>query len=275
MTSIFNILNFSSDILEKIIFKPCINKECQLIFNKNIPTVFNSFFLDNYYHSKYLLYNIVHYVGLIPSKKHGVCLFLKSLQIIKKQKLQQIIIDEFLKKYYYLYSTPFFYTTLKNQYRCRSITKSYCSKSCKNILKEIILSLENNMNLMFNFCDKWTIGYNFSNEYYYDIICSFIINMNNDIKEKLKNDMFKHYQGKFKKKFIYTNFKQNGIYKEKLGDYYDDINNNPNNIFMIEVCEKFIVSGYGIHYYNESLDDDDIIDIIKTQRKMKSIIYKE
>jgi len=44
---------------------------------------------------------------------------------------------------------------------------------------------------------------------------------------------------------------------------------------MIEVCEKFIVSGYGIHYYNESLDDDDIIDIIKTQRKMKSIIYKE
>lgn len=274
MSSTFNILNFTSDILEKIIYKPCINKECQVIFNKNIPTVFNDFFYNNCYTTKYLMYNIIHYVGLIPKESTKNLLFNKSLQIIKEENLQQIIIDNILK-YYNLYSTPFYFTTFKNHYRFRSITKSYCPKSCRNILKEIILYLENNMNLMFNFTKFYDIG-DFSIEYYYYIICRFIINMNDDIKEKLKNDTYKHHIGKFNRDFIYTNYKPNCRYKSLLGDYYDEINNNQNNIFMIEVCDKFIYSTYNIlHNYDDELDTDEIINILDNQRKMKSIIYKE
>lgn len=272
MTSTFNILNFTSDILEKIIFKPCINKECQLIFNKNIPTVFENFVIENNSFSDYFKYNIIHYVGLIPNQKKRYELFWNSLKIIKKQNLYKIIIDNFIK-YLGLYSTPFYYITSKNQYRFTSITKSFCPKKYRNILKSIILSLENNMSLMFNFTNWWTSG-DYHIEYYYNIICRFIINMNDDIKEKFKNDTYKHHIGRFKTKFIYTNYKSNS-YKEKLGDYYDEINNNPSNIFMIEVCDKFIYSTFDIIDGYHSLDDDDIMDVIKTQRKMKSIIYKE
>jgi len=37
------LLNLPYDILLKIIYKPCINKEIQLIFNKNIPYLYNEF----------------------------------------------------------------------------------------------------------------------------------------------------------------------------------------------------------------------------------------
>jgi len=272
MTSTFNILNFTSDILEKIIFKPCINKEFHKIFKKNIPTVFFNFFENNYI-TDFLMFKIIHYVGLKPKHTDKNILFNKSLEIIKKQKLYEIIIDNILK-YYSLYSTPFYYTTLKNQYRCRSITKSYHPKKYRNILKEIILSLENNMKLMFNFTDCYDIG-DFSIKYYYDIICRFIINMNDDIKEKIKNDTYKHHIGKFKRDFIYTNYKPNSRYKILLGNYYDEINNNENNIFMIEICDKYIYSTYNILEGNELVDRLEILNIIETQLKMKSIIYKE
>ena len=78
MSSNINILSLPKDILEKIIFKPCINKECQIFFNINIPSVFNECiekygiekFGDEYI--MFLMYKIIHYVGLLPTKEKKI-----------------------------------------------------------------------------------------------------------------------------------------------------------------------------------------------------------
>jgi hypothetical protein len=275
MSSTFNILKFSTDILEKIIFKPCINKECQVIFNKNISTVFNEYInYCNFRVNRFLKYKIIHYVGLIPLTKQIDILFNQALQKIKAENLYKEIINNVIK-YLDIYSTPFYRIPERASYSLgiyHSITKRYVPKSIINIFKEIILELNNNIKDIYKVVEYYyQFETTFDIVYFSRIVCKYIINMNNDVKEKLKNNMIKHTIGKYKQD--YAPPKCNRYLGEYwMGEYTDEIINNENNIFMYDMCHRFIHSNIDI---DGNIDDDDILNIIENQEIMKSIIYKE
>ena len=293
MSSNINILSLPKDILEKIIFKPCINKECQIFFNINIPSVFNEC-IEKYGIEKYggydepimfLMYKIIHYVGLLPTKQEKITekerniLFNEALKKIKVENLYKEILNNVIK-YDDIYLTPFDRVSLKGF--CYGFGYDYhhikylCPKSVIKILKEIIKDLNNNIKNIYSFITYYhEFAGQFYTVYFSRIVSKYIINMDDDIKEKLKNNMMKHCLGKTKKDFVYCRHKR---YRDEywLGEYYDEIINNENNNFMFEVCERFISDYIYVlqDFQTIRVKDDEILDIIENQEIMKSIIYK-
>lgn len=291
MSSNINILSFPTDILEKIIFKPFINKECQVIFNINIPSIFNEC-IEKYGIEKYdecimfLMYKIIHYVGLLPAREERIrmeernILFNEALRKIKVENLYKEILNNVIK-YDDIYLTPFYYRVPEHGLcydfgYSTKVIKYFCPKSVINILKEITKDLNNNIKNIYSFITYYhQFTSKFYDVYFSRIVSKYIINMDDDIKEKLKNNMMKHYIGKTKKKFEYCRRKR-FRYEYWLGEYYDEIINNENNNFMFEVCERFIDTNIDVLQDGDifGIKDDKILDIIKNQEIMKSIIYK-
>lgn len=291
MSSNINILSLPKDILEKIIFKPFINKECQVIFNINIPSVFNEC-IEKYNIEEYdeyimfLMYKIIHYVGLLSTRKERITrkerniLFNQALKKIKVENLYKEILNNVIK-YDDIYLTPFYRVPedgLCYKFGCNyNRLKKYCPKSVINILKEITKDLNNNIKNIYSFITYYhQFASKFYDVYFSRIVSKYIINMDDDIKEKLKNNTMKHCLGKNKQAFEYCRHKK---YRDEywLGEYYDKIINNENNNFMFEVCERFIYTG-NIYVLQDgeiiNFKENEILEIIENQETMKSIIYK-